>query len=696
MTSTAERQLNHVLASYLRPTPDRNEKRKLLSQTQYLFQHLTNPLNITVLSQQFLKSPAIWDGPFDLALCLDVMSILNTACTKVVERYNEPSPTIPAIPTSLRTLSTKHWVEAVIKGADEKSPAWRHTLVFTGIVLSLQRNEERQNSYLVQDVQQYLVQAAEKAIHTLHTDTLTKAALMLAMSYTFERLPEHLKQSFSHNAWLQCGMETLTGDFGFEMGRFIAFAAVDVFVQAQPNGLVQLHWPENSPSYQNHVRQVATRPLVGNSGLFTKMLAYHIHHLLSPDTELPRLIDALQIFAKETANNWASTPFSNVDHHNTDASMDAQTKSTTYASFTTLLKRVYFALMVVLEACVSRLLNSYGLTLTPALAAKVLLTLRDIYFISLQVPGLQAFTFIHLTALDLLSASPAHVVDFYTAILPPRQPSSAIPLSPKERTNDLYALNTAEKFTLLLPPPQLTALLSIANPYITHAASLTPPPPGTSTQTLNELIEASYSALLAVLATPQMAEYTASTIGVHATNLLRSFPGALNSRQLRFGVRSLVTLCSPPSRVAELVPDAAVALLELVREVALHASAQPIPLTDEERAASENAVPISARGVYTLSLLDSLSVLTPAQLEVWLPLTAELVQRLEGVDKAEARKRFVEALESGEMDVDRSRVAVWWWTTGDGRRMLEGRHSNQNPEYLMSGGLGAGDGQSRL
>lgn len=695
MSSPSERQLNAVLASYLRLTPTRDEKRKLLSQTSYLLQHLTNPLNITVLSHQFLKAPAIWDAPFDLRLCLDVISIFNTACSKVNERYDEPSPTAAVLPVlAVRTLSTKAWVEAVIKGADAKMMAWRHTLVFTGIVLSLQRDEERSRSGLVHDVQRYLVQAAETAINSPHNDNLTKAALMLAMSYTFERLPEYLKRSFSHNAWLHAGLESLTGEFGFEMGRFISLAAVDVFTQAQPNDTLQLHWPENAPSYQNHVRGVATRPLVSNSGLFTKMLAYHIHHLSSPGTELPKLIDALQFFAKEIDQHWAATPFSTVDHTNPAASMNLETQNSTYAQFTNLLKRTYFALMVVLEEAVGRLLGEYGITLTPALAQKVLLTLRDIYFIALLVPGLPAQSFVHLTSLDLLFASPIHVSQFFSAICPPNRNRDVIPRSPAARTADLYFLNSVEKLTLLLSPQQILATLDIANPYISHAAGEIPAPPTCTTANLNDLIESAYSALLACLAAPQMATHASNLIGVYSQKLLRSFPGALNARQLRFGVRSLVALCSPPSPVAELIPDAAEALLDIIHTVSSTASPALIPPTEAEIAASEKApTPVSARGVLVLAMIDSLSCLTPGQLVEWLGIVAKAVARLEGGDRVEGRRRFVEVLESGEMDVDRSRVCVGWWTTGGGRWLLEGTGEYM---YVMSGGLGAGDGASRL
>ena len=65
----------------------------------------------------------------------------------------------------------------------------------------------------------------------------------------------------------------------------------------------------------------------------------------------------------------------------------------------------------------------------------------------------------------------------------------------------------------------------------------------------------------------------------------------------------------------------------------------------------------------------------------------------------ECKKRFWEILQNGEMDVDRAKTCVMWWTTRGGREQLMGKGrwelETGGEKMMMSGGIG-GRGENRL
>jgi hypothetical protein len=57
------------------------------------------------------------------------------------------------------------------------------------------------------------------------------------------------------------------------------------------------------------------------------------------------------------------------------------------------------------------------------------------------------------------------------------------------------------------------------------------------------------------------------------------------------------------------------------------------------------------------------------------------------------QERFWEALEGGEMDVERGGVCVEWWCTRGGREMVMGGGMGRREEVVMSGALQGREGR---
>ena len=330
--------------------------------------------------------------------------------------------------------------------------------------------------------------------------------------------------------------------------------------------------------------------------------------------------------------------------------------------------------------------------MAPVLATQTLHTLRHLYFISSRL-GPSSFsqhTFVYLTAIDILTAYPLQSDAFLKFIASSHL--GQIPRHPLDRTLDLYFLNTAEHFTLVLPPvTNEDLLIAAAVPYLTAGGN----------HNMLPIFEAAHSVMLAVLSAPQSAEITAKHLPFYIDALFKVFPENLSARQFRLAFKTLLRVTAPPSPLSVTQPDLPATLLELVHHRALHAPTSPIPPDSIALAIAGSDAPppaLSEQAVLVLTLLDALPFLPIILLEEWLPLCAELMNVIEDNDMRDVTKRrFWEVLVSGEMDSERSGVAVAWWTSKGGlEAVLYGRERLAEGDKMMSGALPAEGRDSKL
>jgi hypothetical protein len=137
------------------------------------------------------------------------------------------------------------------------------------------------------------------------------------------------------------------------------------------------------------------------------------------------------------------------------------------------------------------------------LASQALQILRDLHFISSR-SGANAFSqyaFVYYAAIDILSQYPVQAEAFLQDIRPAE--IGAIPQHPLDRCHDLYFLNTAEHFPLMLTPQGNEQLLiRAAMPYLGVGGD----------QRLLETFEAAHSVMLAVFLAPQNVELVISHV----------------------------------------------------------------------------------------------------------------------------------------------------------------------------------------
>lgn len=667
----------------------------LLGTASSLLTTLGNPHNLSLLTSHLLTAPALWDRPDGIRTPLRLLSVFHSAVTTLINhhndvRYKKAPELLPGQSPVGGGLSLDDWIRALVAGADDRSQRWKHLVVLGGLLIGIGSLDEQGldlywASAMRKRVEAALVRATNLALVEVRerseTDGLGGQTITLVLNHAFGCLADIERAQIDYDLLLPVLIGTAYySNEGFQSAYFLG--GLDLDVRVSQSG--KLDWSVLSSSYRQ-VENIMNRPLVASMGPLSRLIAHSVENVKNPWI-IQTMMDDLASFSRALTTQWRQTKFSDVEPAEEAAQLEEEALNKTTPKLWTLLKAALFATTIILRGVLIRTLGDRALAgdaIAPMLAAQSLQTLRHLYFITSRLgpASFSQHTFVYLTAIDILSAYPNHADKLLKSIAP--QQLGQIPRHPLDRILDLYFLNTAEHFTLVLSPTTNEDLLVASSvPYL--AAGENPH--------MLPVFEAAHSVMLAVLSAPQSAEITAKHLPFYIDALFRVFPHNLSPRQFRLAFKTLMRVTAPPSTLSASHPDLPATLLELVFHRALNAPVDALPPDAVALALQGSDAPppaLSEQAVLALTLIDSLPFLPIALLDEWLPLCAELLNQITDDGMRETVKaRYWEVLVSGEMDAERSGVAVNWWTTRGGRELvLYGRESVHAELSMMSGAL---------
>ncbi|CAO2651524.1 Nn.00g040940.m01.CDS01 [Neocucurbitaria sp. VM-36] len=689
-----DRLLSTLLRS-LQTYTDQQDTPRILGTASSLLTTLGNPHNLSLLTSHILTAPALWDRPDGVRTPLRLLSVFHSAVTTIINyhsdvRYNKAPRLQPGqIPTG-GGLSLDDWVRAIVAGADDRSQRWKHLIVLGGLLIGTGSLEEQGMdlywaSAMRKRVETALVRATNLALIEVRerseADGLGGQTITLVLNHAFGCIADAERVQMDYDLLLPVLIGTaFYSNEGFQSAYFLG--GLDLDVRVTQGG--KLDWNALSSSYRQ-VEGIMNRPLVASMGPLSRLIAHSVEHVKNPWI-IQTMMDDLASFSRALTTQWRQIKFSDIDPAEEAAHLEEEALHRTTPQLWNLLKATLFATTIILRGVFTRTLGDRALAgdaIAPVLASQALQTLRHLYFITSRLgpTSFSQHTFVYLTAIDILSAYPYHADKFLKSIAP--QQLGQIPRHPLDRILDLYFLNTAEHFTLVLSPAANEDLLvASAVPYLAA---------GENRQML-PIFEAAHSVMLAVLSAPQSAEITAKHLPFYIDALFSVFPHNLSPRQFRLAFKTLMRVTAPPSTLSASHPDLPATLLELVFHRALSAPTHALPPDEVSLALQGSDAPppaLSEQAVLALTLIDALPFLPIPMLEEWMPLTAELLNQINDDSMRESvRARYWEVLVSGEMDAERSGVAVLWWTTRGGRELvLFGRESFDEQIGMMSGAL---------
>ncbi|KAH9867839.1 hypothetical protein IAQ61_007143 [Plenodomus lingam] len=645
-----DRLLTTLLRS-LQTWTDQQDTPRLLGTASSLLTTLGNPHNISLLTSHLLTAPALWDRPDGLRTPLRLLSVFHAAVTTIVNHHNDvrykKAPELqPGEPPIGGGLSLDEWIRAIVAGADDRSQRWKHLVVLGGLLVGIGNLEEQgMDLYWVsairKRVEAALVRATNLALIEVRerseTDGLGGQTITLVLNHTFGCLADVERAQLDYDLLLPVLIGTAYySSEGFQSAYFLG--GLDLDVRVAQSG--KLDWNKLSSSYRQ-VENIMNRPLVASMGPLSRLIAHSAENAKNPWI-IQTMMDDLASFARALTTQWRQIKFSDVDPAEEAAQLEEEALNITTPKLWNLLKAALFATTIILRGVLIRTLGDRTLAsdaIAPILSSQALQTLRHLYFITSRLgpASFSQHTFVYLTAIDILSAYPNHADKFLKSIAP--QQLGQIPRHPLDRILDLYFLNTAEHFTLVLSPATNEDLL---------VASLVPYLAAGENRQMLPVFEAAHSVMLAVLSAPQSAEITAKHLPFYIDALFRVFPHNLSPRQFRLAFKTLMRVTAPPSTLSATHPDLPATLLELVFHRALNAPVEALPPDSVALAlqGSDASLPaLSEQAVLALTLIDSLPFLPIYLLEEWLPLCAELLNHISNDSMRDAVKaRYWEVL----------------------------------------------------
>ncbi|KAK5128060.1 hypothetical protein LTR85_005177 [Meristemomyces frigidus] len=623
------------------------------------------------------------------------LSVFHSAAQALVRHENalaEQSPDQDFERLQLeRTLPKDDWIRAVVSGADEHSPRWRHLLVLGGLLLGFGPAEgENLSRSMRSTLESGLVAAANASLEEMsEDDELGQQAVTIVLNHCFPAMSDHERTRLEYDRLLPVLMRSmLHSSEGLRSAYFLG--TIDPDVRAVSESLFQ--WSGQSTSHMR-IQDMLSSPLLSSLGPLARLVGHTVEEVSDARLVMAAL-DDLEGFTRTLHLQWRQTKLSEIDSSEESTYLDAESLNKTTPALWKLLRLTLFALVIVMRSVVGRMLGDGALAsdeVAPKLAAQALHTLRYLYFISTRLGAatFSQYTFVYLTAMDVLAAYSPQAEAFLHAIKPAEL--GRVPLHPLDRCLDLFFLNTAEHFTLVLPS-QITeeVLVAAATPYLAAGGN----------NNLLPIFEAAHSVMLAAFSVPQNADLTTKNLPFYVDALFKVFPSNLSARQFRMAFKTLLRITAPPSALSTSQPMLPAALLDLLHARAAVASTVPLfpqPTSQDPDAPPQSLIELSEQAVLTLTIMDTLAQLSLELLDEWLPITAEMINSIADNGMREhCKEHFWHMLVGGEMDPDRSQLCAAWWSTGGGREMvLFGREDMEEQKFVMSGALPGGS-ESKL
>ena len=336
---------------------------RLLGSAATLLTLLHNPLNITLLSAQLLSAPAIWDRPDGHQTTLRMLGIFNSATAKVLQQ-EESSRNATNFATRT-TLDKEEWVMAVVKGADESSPRWRHLLLLGGVLLGCERVDRQAISEaLRRKLERAMTSALNLALQevTEYSD-LAVAPLVIASNYVFVLLSDAEKNHINYDLLvpLLCWALFFSGD-GLHFGYFLSTMDADI-VEDSDRKFV---WSSKSSSF-GQFKHTANSPLVASMGSFSRLIAHSVEQLHNVAL-LRALICDISAFSRSLGVQWRQNKLSEIDVHEELAFLSDESLQNSLPLMWQTLKSSMFCIVVILRSLLGRVLEDGRLSVNDGMS----------------------------------------------------------------------------------------------------------------------------------------------------------------------------------------------------------------------------------------------------------------------------------------------------------------------------------------
>jgi hypothetical protein len=323
----------------------------LLGSAASLLTILSNPLNISLLSSQLLCAPTIWGRPDGNRTALRMLSIFNSATATMLQQGDDMGKRKGFALQS--NLAKGDWVQAVVRGADEKSPRWRHLLLLGGVLLGCGRcNRQAIPAVLRKKLENAMTKALNFALGEVREDSdLAINTIVITTNYVFSHLSDTEKNRIEYDLLLPllCWALFFSSD-GLHFGYFLS--KMDAHIEEGSDQ--KFNWSSQSPSFYE-IQQMANGPIIASLGSLSRLIAHSVEHLRNVGL-LAALVGDIAAFSRSLGIQWRQNKLSEIDAHEEMGFLSDESLQTSLPLLWRTLKSTMFCIITILSPLLSRVL----------------------------------------------------------------------------------------------------------------------------------------------------------------------------------------------------------------------------------------------------------------------------------------------------------------------------------------------------
>lgn len=312
---------------------------------------------MTLLSAKLLSAPAIWSRPDGLRTVVQVMGIFNSATIQVLQR--EVSVPNPTEPLPQKKLVGENWIIAVIRGADDRSPRWKHVILLGGLLLgSVGKERQAVSNNLRRKLEGATIKALNLSLEQIEAGPeLAVNGIVVTLGHIFSHLSDTAKHFINFDQLLpHLWWSPFSSPEGLHFGYFLSTMDADIVEESD----MKFHWSKNSSSYIQ-VQLMASSPILASLGSVSRVLAYSMEHARDPEL-LSIMISNISAFSRSLCIQWRQNKLSEIDVQEESTFLSPESRLTSLPLLWRILNASMFSIVVILRSLLERLLGDSKLS----------------------------------------------------------------------------------------------------------------------------------------------------------------------------------------------------------------------------------------------------------------------------------------------------------------------------------------------
>ena len=325
---------------------------RLLGSATTLLTLLSNPLNVTLLASQILTAPAVWERPDGLRTNLRILSVFNSASIHIIRQETSPPPVEPYL--ARNQLAKDEWVIAIVNGADEKSPRWKHLLLLGGILIGFEAQDRQGlSASLRRKLESAIVNAVNLALRDSDEGTeLAGNSVVMVLNHVFHLLSigEQAQIDVERLLPTLCWAQFFSKE-GLHCGYFLSTMDADLIEGRNK----KFNWSPKSSSYVQ-IQCIASSPLVTSLGSMSRLTAFSVERVQNIDL-LAIMIEDMGRYTRSLCVQWRQNKLSEIDVTEESVFLSDETLQTLLPMLWQILKSSMFATIVILRSLLGRVIE---------------------------------------------------------------------------------------------------------------------------------------------------------------------------------------------------------------------------------------------------------------------------------------------------------------------------------------------------